>query len=129
MKRVKMMILLSAAGAALAAGPAAADGDAVKGEKVFKRCVVCHAVGEDAKNKVGPVLNGIIDQEIASVEGFKYSDAFLAKKQEGMVWTVEVLDEYLKKPAAYIKGTNMAFPGLPKEDDREDVIAYLKTFE
>lgn len=115
--------------AAIAASPAAADGDAEKGERVFKRCVVCHAVGEDAKNKVGPILNGIVDNEIAMVEGFNYSDAFMAKKAEGFVWTEETLDEYLKKPAALIKGTKMAFPGLPKEGDREDVIAYLKTFE
>lgn len=128
MKRSLVPFLLSAAALTAVSMPAAAE-DPAKGEQVFKRCVVCHAVGEDAKNKVGPVLNGIVDAEIASVEGYTYSKAFLAKKEEGFIWTEEALDEYLAKPSKLIKGTKMAFAGLPKEDDRENVIAYLKTFE
>ena len=115
--------------AAFPSNPVFAEGDAELGERVFRRCVACHAVGEDAKNKVGPVLNGIVDEEIASIEGFRYSDAFLAKKEEGFVWTDEALDEYLRKPAELIPGTKMAFPGLPKDEDRLNVIAYLRTFE
>ena len=111
------------------AGSALAEGDAAAGEKVFKKCKACHAVGEGAKNKVGPLLNGIVGNEIASVEGFKYSKAFMAKKEEGLVWTAEALDEYLTKPKAYIKGTKMSFAGLKKEQQREDLIAYLSTFE
>jgi cytochrome c len=111
------------------AGAAFAEGDAAAGEKVFKKCKACHAVGDGAKNKVGPMLNGIVGNEIASVDGFKYSKAFKAKKEEGLVWTVEVLDEYLTKPKAYIKGTKMGFAGLKKEQQREDVIAYLNSFE
>ena len=111
------------------AGSALAEGDAAAGEKVFKKCKACHAVGDGAKNKVGPMLNGIVGSEIASVEGFKYSKAFKAKKEEGLVWTAEVLDEYLTKPKAYIKGTKMSFAGLKKEKQREDVIAYLNSFE
>lgn len=106
-----------------------ADCDLAKGEKVYKKCKTCHQVGEDAKNRVGPVLNGIIDAEIASVEDFKYSKAFLAKKEEGLVWSEEELDAYLTKPKKYIKGTKMSFAGLRKEDDRENVICYLKEFE
>ncbi len=109
--------------------PALADGDPVKGEKVFKKCKSCHAVGEGAANKVGPHLNGIIDNEIASVEGFKYSKAFIERKAEGFVWTVEELDAYLTKPKKHTKGTKMSFAGLRKEDQRADVIAYLQTFE
>jgi cytochrome c2 len=108
--------------------PAAAD-DVAAGERVFKRCMACHAVGEGAKNRVGPYLNGIVDNEIASVEGYSYSKAFLEKKEEGFVWTEEALDHYLLKPNAAIKGTKMAFAGLPKAEDRANVIAYLKTFE
>ena len=111
------------------AGSALAEGDAAAGEKVFKKCKACHAVGDGAKNKVGPMLNGIVGNEIASVDGFKYSKAFKAKKEEGLVWTAEVLDEYLTKPKAYIKGTKMSFAGLKKEKQREDVIAYLNSFE
>lgn len=109
--------------------PALADGDAEKGEKVFRKCKACHAVGEGAKNKIGPLLNGIIGTEIASVEGFKYSDAFLEKKAEGLVWDEATLDTYLAKPKDFIPKTKMSFAGLRKEDDREDVIAYLKTFQ
>ncbi len=111
------------------AGSALAEGDAAAGEKVFRKCKACHAVGDDAKNKVGPMLNGIVDNEIASVDGFKYSKAFLTKKAEGLVWTVDVLDSYLTKPKKFIPGTKMSYAGLKKEGDRENIIAYLMTFE
>ena len=111
------------------AGAALAEGDAAAGEKVFRKCKSCHQVGDGAKNRIGPVLNGIVGNEIASVEGFKYSKAFLAKKEEGLVWTEEVLDTYLTKPKKFIPGTKMSYAGLKKEGDRANVIAYLKTFE
>ena len=124
-------IVLSLAVATLGFGTSAfASEDMVAaGEKVFKKCKACHAVGEGAKNKVGPMLNGIVDNEIASVDGFKYSKAFLAKKAEGLVWTVDVLDSYLTKPKKFIPGTKMSYAGLKKEGDRENIIAYLMTFE
>ena len=121
-------LLIVALGLGLA-GPVLAEGDPAKGKKVFRKCKACHTVGDKAKNKIGPMLNGIIDNEIASVEGFKYSKAFLAKKEEGFVWTVEVLDTYLAKPRKLIKGSKMSFAGLRKEKDRANVIAYLQTFE
>ena len=128
-----MMKKIAAALTALAltgmAGSALAEGDAAAGEKVFRKCKACHQIGDGAKNKIGPILNGIVGNEIASVEGFKYSKAFLAKKDEGLVWTEEVLDAYLTKPRKYIKGTKMSFAGLKKEGDRANVIAYLMTFE
>ncbi len=128
-----MMKQIAAALTALAltgmAGSAFADGDAAAGEKIFKKCKACHQVGEGAKNRVGPMLNGIFGNEIASVDGFKYSKAFRAKKDEGLVWTEETLDAYLTKPKAYIKGTKMSFPGLKKEADRANVITYLLSFE
>ena len=111
------------------AGSALAEGDAAAGEKVFKKCKACHQVGDGAKNRIGPVLNGIVCNEIASLDGFKYSKAFKAKKTEGLVWTEEVLDAYLTKPRKFIKGTKMSFAGLKKEADRANVIAYLLTFE
>lgn len=127
MRRLKITVLATAL--ACFAAPALADGDAAKGEKVFRKCKACHAVGEDAKNKVGPQLNGIVGATVGSVDDFKYSDAFLEKKAEGMVWDEESLDAYLTKPKDLIPGTKMTFAGLRKEDDREDVIAYLKQFE
>ena len=111
------------------AGSALAHGDAEAGAKVFRKCRACHKVGDGAKNGVGPMLTGIVGNEIASVEGFKYSKAFLAKKDEGLVWTVEVLDTYLTKPKKFIPGTKMSYAGLKKEGDRENIIAYLMTFE
>ena len=125
-KIVAALAVLAVAGFA---GSALAEGDAAAGEKVFRKCKACHAVGDGAKNKVGPMLNGIVDVEIASVEDFKYSKAFLAKKAEGLVWTEEVLDTYLTKPKNFIPGSKMSYAGLKKEGDRANVIAYLKTFE
>lgn len=114
---------------AVLATTALADGDVAAGEKVFRKCKACHAVGDGAKNKVGPHLNGIVDNEIASVEGFKYSAVFLEKKGEGFVWTVEELHAYLEKPRKYMPGNKMSFAGLKKEKDRQNVIAYIMTFQ
>jgi cytochrome c len=128
-----MMRKIAAAMAVLAvtgfAGSALAEGDAAAGEKVFRKCKACHAVGDGAKNKVGPMLNGIVGNEIASVADFKYSKAFLAKKEEGLIWTEADLDTYLTKPKKFIPGTKMSYAGLKKEDDRANIIAYLMTFE
>ena len=125
----KSKIAALATALAFLTAPALADGDPAEGEKVFRKCKACHAVGEDAKNKVGPQLNGIVGAEIASVEGFNYSDAFMEKKAEGLVWDEATLDAYLAKPRDFIAKTKMSFAGLRKEDEREDVIAYLKQFE
>jgi cytochrome c len=82
-------------------------------------------MGDGAKNAVGPQLNNIIGRTIGSVDGFKYSDGFVALNDEGKAWTVEALDAWLTKPRDYIAGTKMAFGGLRKEDDRKNVIAYM----
>ena len=100
-------------------------GDAAKGEKVFKKCKACHVVDSE-KNKTGPHLVGIIGREAASVASYKkYSKAM---KSSGIVWNEETLDGYLEKPKAYVKGTRMVFAGLRKEEDRANVIAYLKSY-
>lgn len=112
--------------AALAQGDI--PGDPAKGEKVFRKCMACHAVGPDAENKVGPVLNGILDRAVATVPEFNYSDALADLGANGTVWSPEELDAFLEKPRDYAKGTKMSFAGLRKEDERMDVIAYLATF-
>ncbi|PWR04264.1 cytochrome c family protein [Meridianimarinicoccus roseus] len=106
----------------------AQDGDAAAGEKVFRKCQACHAVGEGAENKVGPALNGIVGRTIASGEGFDYSDVLAEMGSAGKTWTPEELGAFLTKPRDYAKGTKMSFAGLRKEDERADVIAYLATF-
>jgi cytochrome c len=109
---------------ALAASPALAQ-DAKKGKRVFKRCAACHNVDTD-KNKVGPHLMGIIGRKAGAVDGFKYSSALMKKAEEGLEWTKENLDAYLKSPKKFIPRGKMAFAGLRKEDDRANVIAYLE---
>ena len=122
-----MLKLTLVAGAMLAtlAMPALADGDAAKGEKVFNKCKACHAVGEGAKNKVGPVLNGIVGAVAGQNADFKYSDALLAKAAEGLTWDEETLEAFLRDPKSVVPGTKMSFGGLRKDDEVDDVIAYL----
>lgn len=107
---------------ALASSAALAEGDAAKGEKVFKKCKTCHLVDKE-KNKVGPHLVGIMGRAAGAVDGFKYSDAM---KESGITWDDESIAAYLADPKGYIKGNKMAFPGLKKEDQIADVIAYIK---
>ena len=121
-------LLATACLLSLTAGIASAEGDVEKGEKVFRKCRACHAVGEGAENKVGPQLNGIVGREIAALEGFGYSDALTELAVEKGAWTEEELAAFLEKPRDYAKGTKMSFAGLRKEDERADVIAYLATF-
>lgn len=114
------------------AAPAMAAPDpelVAEGEKVFKKCKACHKVGDGAKNGTGPMLNGIIGRQAATVEGFKYSPAMQAEGEAGMVWNEEHLIPYLTKPRDYVKGTKMSFAGLKKEDEIKAVIAYLSTFQ
>lgn len=99
-----------------------------KGEKAFKKCKACHQVGEGAKNKTGPLLNGIVGATAGQVEGFKYSKVMKAAAEDGLIWSEAELGAFLAKPKAYMKGTKMSFAGLKKEADVDAVIAYLKSF-
>ncbi|WP_420406330.1 c-type cytochrome [Nisaea sp.] len=109
----------------LIASPALAAGDADKGKKVFRKCKACHVVDKE-KNRVGPHLVGIFGRKAGGLENFKYSKAMTGKGEEGLVWTEETIAEYLKSPRGYVKGTRMSFAGLKKQDDIDNVIAYLK---
>jgi cytochrome c len=102
--------------------------DAENGGEVFKRCRACHDVGDKAKNKVGPILNGIIGRHAGTIEGFNYSDANKKAGADGWVWTEEKMMEYLLNPRAAMPGNKMAFAGIRDEQDRKDLIAYLKSF-
>ncbi len=107
----------------VAAGVAHADGDAANGEEIFAKCKACHTV-EAGKNKVGPSLAGVVGRKSGTAEGFNYSDAM---KNAGLTWDEATLNTYLTAPKKLVPGTKMAFPGLPNEQDRLDVIAYLNS--
>ncbi len=109
------------------ASPALADGDAVKGIDVFKKCMACHDAVE-AKDKVGPNLVGVVGRTAGTLESFaaKYSQAMKDAGAAGLVWDEANIAEYLKDPKAKIPGNKMAFAGLKKDDEIANVIAYLK---
>lgn len=109
----------------LVAVPAVASAqDAEAGKSVFGKCRACHAVGEGAKNMVGPHLNGVAGRKAGAVEGFAYSDAL---KNSGKVWDDAALDAYIADPKGNIPGNKMVFVGIKDETDRKNLIAYLKT--
>ncbi|MEZ5773192.1 MAG: cytochrome c family protein [Hyphomicrobiaceae bacterium] len=124
-----------------ATAPAFADGDAANGEKVFKKCMACHKVGENAKPGVGPVLNGVVGRVAGTSEGYKYSPLNHHAGEAGLAWTEENMFAYLADPNGFLKkyltdnghadqatgATKMTFK-LANEQERNDVIAYLKTF-
>lgn len=99
--------------------------DVAAGEQSFKKCLPCHAVGEGAKNKVGPVLNGLEGRKSGSIEGYSYS---AANKNSGITWNKDTFLEYIKDPRAKIPGTKMIFPGIKNEKEAGDLWAYLASF-
>lgn len=107
---------------AVAAATFMIGADAAKGAKIFRKCKACHRIEADKGNGVGPNLHGVVGRVIASHDGFNYSDAL--KGKDG-AWDFETLAAFLTKPKDWAPGTKMAFPGLRKEQDRADVIAYL----
>ncbi|MEP3232181.1 MAG: c-type cytochrome [Hyphomicrobiales bacterium] len=152
---IKTIGLSALFGVGLAVGMTggAVAADAVAGEKIFKRCKACHVVGPDAKNKNGPQLNGIVGRTAGISDGFKYGTGIIEARGEvgddadgdgyldvpegssGLVWTEEALLEYLINPKAYLikvtgnkKAKARMALRLKKEDQRANVIAYLKTF-
>lgn len=137
----QLIAIIAAAVAATAASSNASAQDEGAGEKVFKKCMTCHRIGDGAKNAVGPVQNGIIGRQAGTVEGFAYSPLNKAAGEAGLVWNEETIFAYLPDPNAFLKNfltekgkadlakgsTKMAFK-LPSEQERKDVIAYLKKF-
>ena len=103
----------------------AGHGDAGAGEKVFAKCKSCHQVGENAKNLIGPELNGVIGRKAASVAGYNYSEAM---KASGLTWDEATFRDYIKNPKGKVPGTKMVFAGLSKDKDIDDLEAFLTQY-
>ena len=99
--------------------------DLAAGATTFKKCAICHDIGETAKNKVGPELNGIDGRHSGSVARYNYSDA---NKTSGITWNETTFLEYIRDPRAKIPGTKMVFLGIKTETEAKDLWAYLKQF-
>ena len=99
-----------------------AMGDISHGKNVWKKCSACHSIKKGGKNKIGPALYSVLGRNIAALDDYKYSKAFVVY---GKSWTFEEMNGFLKKPQSYIKGTKMAFAGLKKEKDRASVILFM----
>lgn len=119
-------ILFSLAALVALGGQALADGDAAEGQKAFKKCQACHTV-EDATNKVGPSLKGVVGRTPGTAEGFNYSEAMKQYGAAGNVWDVAKLDAYLADPKGAVPGNKMTLAGIKKEEERANIIAFLKT--
>ncbi|MBR1123235.1 cytochrome c family protein [Bradyrhizobium lablabi] len=100
--------------------------DVASGEKIFVQCKACHQIGENAKNAVGPVLNGLFGRKSGTIEGYSYSPA---NKNSGITWDEATFREYIKDPKAKIPGTKMVFPGLKDPKQIDDIVAFLKQFD
>ena len=100
--------------------------DVEKGANVFRQCLACHSIGEGAKNKVGPELNGLDGRHSGGASDYNYSDA---NKNSGIVWNETTFKEYIKDPRAKIPGTKMIFPGVKNEQQVGDLWAYIRQFD
>ena len=108
-----------------ASSTAALAQDAGAGEQSFRKCLPCHSVGEGAKNKVGPELNGLDGRKSGTADGYNYSEA---NKNSGITWGEAEFKDYIKDPRAKIQGTKMVFAGIKNEKEVNDLWAYLRQF-
>src|ERR1017187_7648948 len=121
-----MKSILAAAVALAAMAQAAQAQDAAAGEQSFKKCLPCHAIGEGAKTKVGPQLNGIDGRKSGTAEGYNYSDA---NKNSGITWNEAQFKDYIKDPKAKVPGTKMAFAGIKNEKEINDLWAFVSQYD
>jgi cytochrome c len=124
MKKLTFGTLFVIAASTAASSALAQDADA--GKTSFNKCMACHSVGEGAKNKVGPVLNGLDGRKSGTVEGYSYSDA---NKNSGITWGKDAFLEYIKDPKAKIPNTKMVFAGIKNEKEAGDLWAYIAKFD
>jgi cytochrome c len=141
LNRLTVATILTVIAAAMAVPGGASAQDATKGEQVFKQCMTCHRIGPDAKNLIGPVLTGVIGRQSGTAPGFAYSALNKAAGENGLVWSDDLVFQYLPDPNAFLKkfltdkgkpelavgSTKMTFH-LTDEQQRKDVIAYINKF-
>ena len=138
MRTTKLLDIALVLAVAFAGSPAWAEGDAVAGAKVFKKCTACHTLKEGGKHRVGPNLWGLLGRQAGTAEGYtKYSKDMIAAGEAGLVWSEETMASYIKKKGgtkvfvgSFIgkakAKTKMAFRGLKKDGDVANLVAYLK---
>ena len=124
MKKLTLSALVVIASSA--AATAALAQDAAAGKTSFNKCLACHAIGEGAKNKVGPELNGIDGRKSGTVDGYNYSDA---NKNSGITWGEAQFKEYIKDPKAKVPGTKMSFAGIKNEREINDLWAFVSQYD
>ena len=124
MKKLTLSTLFVIAASTAASSALAQDADA--GKTSFNKCLACHAVGDGAKNKVGPVLNGLDGRKSGTVEGYSYSDA---NKNSGITWSKDQFLDYIKDPKAKIPGTKMVFASIKNEKEAGDLWAYISQYD
>ena len=124
MKQLTLSTLIVIASAA--ASSAGLAQDVAAGKTSFNKCLACHAVGEGAKNKVGPVLNGLAGRKSGTVEGYAYTEA---NKNSGITWDEASFKDYIRDPKAKIPGTKMVFAGIKNEQEASDLWAFLAQYD
>ena len=124
MKTTTLAALIALTSSAVASSALAQDADA--GKTSFNKCLACHAIGEGAKNKVGPVMNGLDGRKSGTIEGYSYSDA---NKNSGITWSKEQFLDYIKDPKGKIPGTKMVFAGIKNENEANNLWAYISKFD
>src|SRR2546427_13306223 len=112
-KPMTRRLIIAATVFAVSAGAAPAQ-DIEAGETSFRKCQPCHDVGEDAKNKIGPKLNGLDGRKSGTIEDYNYTDA---NKNAGITWSAETFKEYINDPRTKVSGTKMIFPGIKNEKE------------
>jgi cytochrome c len=125
MNKLTLSALVVLALSTAATGGALAQ-DVAAGKASFNKCMVCHAIGEGAKNKIGPELNGLDGRKSGTAPGYNYSDA---NKNSGITWNETEFKEYIKDPKAKIPGTKMAFAGIKNEKEVNDLWAFLAQYD
>lgn len=103
-------------------------GDAVAGEKAFRKCAMCHTIGDGAVHRTGPELNKLFGRTAGTDNGFKYSEAMIAAGKDGLVWTPEKLDEFITNARKMVPGTKMTLASVRNEQERANIVAYIAQF-